>query len=147
MRGAQLMIDIGPGMEPFAGDQRQIVQQLGRVVGRAGVEVVQFRDAPLRGAGTGPVWTWTDYEPPAEGVPVIALSDIGIGGPRDRIDAATAAEWIDFASLMRRRGSPALVLVPYPAARWPRDVAVALRLVEWNADSGVQAVPRSRRGS
>jgi hypothetical protein len=148
-RGVQVLVDIGAGMEPFVADQSQVVAQLRRIVGRDRTEVLQFRNAPLRGAGKGPVWTWSGYPAPEPGVPVVALTDLGLGGPPLEPGTAMRAEWAELAALLEWRGSPLLALVPYPPERWTRDLGAGMRLIEWNEGTGVQGMgtARRRRGS
>jgi hypothetical protein len=90
------------------------------LVGRSAVEPVSFRDAPTRGALPEGRRRWQDYVPPAAGTPVLAITDLGIGGPPTHPARARAGEWADFAAQLDRRESALVALVPYPRSRWPR---------------------------
>ena len=119
VRGIQLLVDTGKGMEPFARDQQELTDELRRVVGKSRVAEFRFRDCPLRGAGDGPVWTWKSYHPPSPGTPVVVLTDLGIGGPRFLPERSRPREWRALAERLARRNSPLVAFVPYPASRWP----------------------------
>lgn len=137
--GAQLLVDIGEAMEPYAADRWDVQAELERVVGATCLQTLQFRDAPVRGAGAGPVWTWPErYEPPEPGVPVLVLTDLGIGGIRASSAPSQEREWLELAGILRRRGSRLIVLVPYPATRWPVRLARELTVVEWDRTTTVR---------
>jgi hypothetical protein len=149
MRGVQVLVDIGAGMEPFTSDEWQVVRQLRRIIGQDRTAVLQFRGSPLLGAGRGAIWTWDSYQPPEPGVPVVALTDLGLGGPPEDPGTPGREAWIELAELLQRRGSALLALVPYPPVRWPRGLESVMRIVEWSAGTGVQSVSttRARHGS
>ncbi len=130
----QVLIDLGESMEPFGRDQRELVNDMVNAIGREVVSGLSFFDAPLRGAGTGPVSSWGAYAPPPRGAPVLALTDLGVGGPPIRRERAMPDEWLDLARLLRTRGSRLVALVPYPRQRWPLGLEREMRLVTW--DSG-----------
>jgi hypothetical protein len=131
-RGAQVLVDIGYGMLPFAADERQLLASLRVVLGFERVQVLHFEGLPTRGAGTGSRATWRAYEPPARGKPVIVVSDLGTAPPRLEDDSATSEEWLAFAETIRRAGCPLVAFVPYPRRRLPLAVVRAFRVVEWD---------------
>jgi hypothetical protein len=139
-RGVQLLVDTGLGMEPFARDQQELAIELRRVVGRSGVTELHFRNCPTRGAGTGPLWTWRDYRPPAPGTPVLVLTDLGIGGPRISLQRSQAWEWRALATLLARRASPLVAFVPYPASRFPSGLAKSMTIVPWDRTTTISTV-------
>src|SRR5262249_53531347 len=46
VRGVQLLVDTGLGMEPFARDQQELASELRRVVGGSRVTELRFRNTP-----------------------------------------------------------------------------------------------------
>lgn len=136
-RGVQVLVDLGDGMEPFARDQSELLEEIRRVVGDSRVQVLQFRDSPTRGAGSGPIWTWKPYVPPEPGSPVLALTDLGIGGPAIHPRRSRPNEWAALASRLRRRSCPLVAFVPYGPERWPRRLARMVTIVEWDRSATV----------
>jgi len=132
VRGVQVLLDHGWGMDPFARDQAELLADIRSVVGRSAVEPVSFRDAPTRGALPEGRRRWQDYVPPAAGTPVLAITDLGIGGPPVHPARARAGEWADFAAQLDRRESALVALVPYPRSRWPRWVGRTLTAIPWD---------------
>lgn len=130
--GVQVLSDEGDGMAPFAKDQEDLIQGVRDLVGDDITSVVSFADAPLRGAGDGPVWTWTTYRPPPPGSRVLVLSHLGIGGPWPDPGRARRQEWTDFAELVGRAACRAIVLVPYPLARVPGWAFPLFPVLSWD---------------
>jgi hypothetical protein len=130
--GVQILVDGGDGMAPFAADQDHVVRQVRDLVGAERTEVRYFANAPLRGVGYGPVWTWTDYRPPAPGTPVLVLSDIGLGGWWLDPARAERSEWEEFARVIVGHGCELIALVPYPAARWPAWLTRRFAVATWD---------------
>lgn len=139
--GVQTLVDIGEAMDPFAEDRRAIVDELDRIVGRPRIRVLRFRDVPDE-AGPGPLGTWRTYEPPAPGVPVLVVGDLGIGGAPGRRRSADA--WLALEGRLRRRGSDLVALVPYPRDRWPPRFRRRLGIVRWDRSTDVREVQRVR---
>jgi len=126
--GLQLLIDRGDAMTLFARDAVWLERQVVRIIGAERVQPLRFSDLPQRGAGRVRE-EWTRYTPPAAGVPVLVLSDFGIGA--SPLGASTA-EWLEFARLLREARCPAIGIVPYPPQRWPAALAQAMTLVQWD---------------
>ena len=114
-RGAQVLVDVGEGMEPFVDDAWDLVERIERIAGEANVSTHAFWDAPLRGLAPD----LDAYEPPSPLTPVLAVTDAGIGGPSPRIERSRAAEWLALAERLAERGSPLILIVPYRRDRWP----------------------------
>ena len=140
VRGVQLLVDTGLGMEPFARDQQELTSELRRVIGRSRVTELRFRNIPTRGAGSGPVWTWASYLPPAPGTPVLVLTDLGIGGPRVSPQRSQAWEWRTLAECLARRGSSLIAFVPYPSSRFPPGLARSMTIVPWDRTTTISTV-------
>jgi hypothetical protein len=127
-RGAQILVDVGDAMEPFAHDTWDLVSQVERLVGAGNLSTLTFWDAPLRGIGP----KLERYVPPHPGRPVLVLSDVGIGGQPLRLERSQPGEWLRLRALLHTRGSPLIVFVPYRQARWPLALRQRLVLVEWD---------------
>jgi hypothetical protein len=128
--GVQVLVDQGDGMVPFARDQVHLVHQIREVAGADRVEVRYFADAPQRGAGDGPLWTWTEYRPPAPKTRIVLLSDLGIGGVLWSPSRSARTEWESFAELARWHRCDVVALVPYP--RWPAWASRLFTVVAWD---------------
>lgn len=138
--GVQLLIDVSPGMEPFAADQIALSERFAEAVGEAHIEEWLFADCPLRG-----VFGDTDSEvwrAPQPGVPVIAVSDLGLGAPPDHLARAGVREWLELADQLAARGSRLTVLSPWPRARVPAALAERIALVEWDRPTTAAQVRR-----
>ncbi|MER6712584.1 hypothetical protein [Streptomyces sp. NPDC000877] len=130
--GVQVLVDRGPGMQPFRRDQNELLDRVRAVVGPSLVEVGYFSGTPQRGTGPGARWTRTAYVPPESGRPVLLLSDLGLGGPPDDPQRGTRQEWEHFVGLVTRAGCGVVALSPYPPRRWPRWMTGLLPLVSWD---------------
>jgi hypothetical protein len=133
--GVQLLLDVGPGMEPFVGDLQDLAASVRAVVGRDAVETHRFTALPGR---FGPsLVARRPYAFPSAGTPVLAATDLGIGG----VGGASADDWAGFAVDVRRAtGHRLVVLVPYSRARWPAEVAREAQLLEWDRSTTPQTV-------
>ncbi len=138
-RGAQVLVDYGEGMEPFAGDQRALVELVRRLAGEALVEVQTIHESP---DPRDPVDPWT---PPPPGTPVLALTDLGLAGRIEQRTPDLVAAWRSAASTLARRGSSLTVLTPYPPARYPTPLASAICLVRWDRPTTTAQARRVRR--
>ena len=124
-RGAQVLVDYGEGMEPFAGDQRALVELVRRLAGQALVEVQTIHESP---DPRDPVDPWT---PPPPGTPC-ARADRSRPGRADR----TAHARPGCRLAVRRLDPGSAGLEPYrldlpthpPATprRWPAHMPGAL---------------------
>ncbi|GAA0597912.1 hypothetical protein [Streptomyces crystallinus] len=119
-RGAQLLLDHGPGMAPFREDGVWLRELVGSVAGRDRVEVLRFRGAPGRGVVRQDPLTLDPYRPPPPGTPVILFSDLGrmrppFAGP----GVASAQEWRDFVQAVTHSGCPVVCLTPYESTDYP----------------------------
>ena len=130
-RGAHVLVDIGEPMEPFAADQEQLVTVIRRVVGEDLVDVRSFRRTPANGCGSGPLWTWSPYQPPRTVLPLVLLTDLGIGGSTVSTDRASEQEWLRFFSTVPEE-LPIIVLNPYPPRRWPAALTDRAVILQWD---------------
>jgi hypothetical protein len=139
-RGVQVLVDVGEAMVPYARDRTQLVRQIGLVAGHSRVTVLRFSSTPLRGAGASGRPTWRRYAPPEPGTPVLALTDLGIGGHPVDTGRASAAAWLQLAGWLERRASRLIALVPYPPARWPTALRRAITILRWDRPTTVAEV-------
>lgn len=144
-RGVQVLIDLSPGMDPFRQDQQSLMETLGSIFSDDRLSVLSFAGCPDRGAGAGPRKEWTPWKPPPVGMPVLAVTDLGIGGPILDDDRAIPGEWIRFAGSVRAKGHPLLALVPYEALRWPPRLSRAMTLIHWSERTTAGEIRRAMR--
>jgi hypothetical protein len=133
-RGVQVLLDRSEAMELFSRDQAHLIERLETVMGRSRMEVLDFIGCPSRGASTGPrppLRHLPAYQPPAGNVPLLLVTDLGIGAS---IDSAGEEEWLQFVHEMHRRGHSLFALVPHPPERWPRRLLGhgRVRIVPWD---------------
>lgn len=153
-RGAQLLVDCAGAVAPLQFDVDAVTLRLQLLLGRDRLQTLYFAGCPLRGAGPGARGDWhPHWEPPAPGVPVIVISDLGVPWPADLRDWAPPAQWLHFAHAARDAGCPVSVLLPYPLRRVDRRLARALPIVPWSERLDAarvrrilrDALPRHRR--
>ena len=135
-RGAQILLDQGTGMTPFRNDRRQLIEALDQILGDQHFAVRGFVGCPSRGLlprrpPSGSPLSLDPWKPPPTGTPIVAVTDLGIGGSMFDSERATVGEWVDFARLAAAAGFALIGLVPYEAARWPPRVARTMTLLHW----------------
>ena len=126
--GLYCYLDTGDGMGPFAADQKELIDDLQKVVGKDLLSVRRFRGSPLQTDSPGT----KAVEPPPAGYPVLLLTDLGIGRPRYSTDPASVSEWMKFATILKHSGNQVVALVPYPRARWPLDLRRVMKILFWD---------------
>jgi hypothetical protein len=149
--GVQLLVDHGPSMGPYLRDLRLLTAALRQVAGADGVRVLATDGDPatvlplaLTSDEEDEDWEERPYEPPGGGRPVLVASDLGIAGAAAGSVAGPAA-WLRLADRAREAGSPLVVLVPYPPARWPAWAAGRLTLVRWDRPTDAGQARRAAR--
>jgi hypothetical protein len=140
VQGVQVLLDVGEGMLPYRRDQYSLAKRIAAIVGVYRTTVLRFSESPLRGAGTGGRRAWADYVLPEPQMPVLALTDLGIGGPPDRLVGDLVRDWLALAAQLDSRGSRLIVLVPYPPRRWPTQLARHLKVLHWDRPTTVADV-------
>lgn len=144
-RGVQLLVDRGPGMVPFHADQAAFIDAIDDVLSDDRLEVLHFAGCPSRGVGPGPRSDWTDWSAPPPGTPVLAVTDVGLGGSPLDPDCSTPDEWLRFAHHVRDEGCALFALVPWEASRWPPALTRAMTLLHWSERTTVGEVRRAVR--
>jgi hypothetical protein len=140
--GLQVLIDQGPGMQPWQRDVDQLLALLARLLGEARLQVLGFDDEPLRGCwqpGTDETMRWPA---PPPGAAVLMVSDLGITRPPGAVLQPVARRWQGFARAAAQAGAAVRVLVPHAPARWPADLPAPLRPLWWDRHTTVAAVRR-----
>ncbi len=142
-RGAQVLIDAGPGLLPYIRDQIFLIEQLRPIVGAGQVDVWTFTGTPLKQAISYSKPITNHYVPPSPGTPVLLLTDFGIAVPPFEDEMASIDEWILFVQYMRDTGCPLLALTPYNAKRWPKELKDKIKIVQWDRGTTVLTLLRS----
>jgi hypothetical protein len=124
-------------MAQYSRDCEDLAERIRAVVGQTRVDVTRFRTHPQRELTSLP-WKTQPVIPPLDGRPVLAVTDLGIA-PLEDPDEDVGASWRSFFDEHRAVSCPVRVLVPYPAARWPRW-ANDLTLVEWDRATTINTV-------
>jgi hypothetical protein len=143
-RGVELLIDRGPGIDPFRGDVEWLVRNLDDILSDDQLEVSSFAGCPLRGVGSGARQTWVPWTSTRPGTPLVVVTDLGIGGLATDRDRASAGEWLRFAHRVRDSGRELIALVPYEAGRWPPLLSRAMSIIHWSERASVGSVRRAR---
>jgi hypothetical protein len=126
---AQVLLDTGPSMAPFADDQVALLEDLRRLV--PFLEELVFETTPRKGAGPADAWPLPAYRPPAPGTPVLVVSDLGAArGAGTR--RAPESDWLEFSARVRRARCPLVALVPFPVSRVPPALRRGMAVVPWD---------------
>ena len=139
-RGGQILVDMGTAMDPFARDRYALAELIRSVTGRDRTPVVLFGGAPR--AARADDDAWDPYLPPEPRTPVIALTNLCIGGPSGTAREGSPMSWLRVADDLRRRGSPLLAIVPYPPARWPTMLRGRMTILRWDRQTTLAEVRR-----
>jgi hypothetical protein len=144
-RGVQLLVDVGQGMDPYAQDRSLLVSYVRGIVPSDQISVLYFIGCPGRGCGPGPRKEWSRWHRPSLGTPVVALTDLGIGGSIFDPERGQTNEWLDFALQLKGLGNPLAALVPYSADRWPIPLTKVMLLLHWSERASARQVTHARR--
>jgi hypothetical protein len=131
--GAQVLVDRSSAMMVFFADQSAVASEIEAVAGRD-------RTALLRCDGVPPVLVaglrstnWSPYAPPAPGVPVLILSDLGLTRGADPLMGSIEAPWEVFLRTLEERGSPVIALVPDEPDSYAPLLRRRVQLLKWDA--------------
>ena len=144
-RGAQVLVDRGMGMAPYRADQKHLVEMLDDVLADDRLEILDFVGCPNRALSNRSAPGPAPWSPPAADVPVVVLTDLGIGGDLVDQGRASVGEWLQFAQSVRRSGHELLAFVPYEASRWPPSLAHAMTPIHWSERTTAAEVRHARR--
>ena len=140
MKGVQLLLDKTPGMAPFMSDQAALAALFDDCVGGEALERLHFFDSPLRGVVIG--GKKAAYRPPQPGVPVVAVTDLGLGAPESHFNRAAPGEWLSLVQLLAARDSTLTILLPWPAAAADPGLQRCTAIVEWDRSTSATLVRR-----
>jgi len=137
-RGAWLLLDRSPAMAPFFEDVSDLAARIERVVGRDATRIQQFTVRPDR-AWDAAHFNEYALEVPPPGTPLVALTDLGL--------RSSVVGWRPLLLRLAARGSRAIAIVPYPAARAPLELRGLATVVPWDRTTNVRAVKPRRRST
>ena len=128
VRGATVVVDVGPAMLPYLEDVARFVAEAGQVVGESRLAVGWVQDGATHDGG--PV----SLEPER---PVLVVSTLGAVSPPAALPGAQA-RWLAIADAALAAGADVTALVPHRAHRWPSALRRVARFVAWDdlADVG-----------
>lgn len=129
-KGVQVLVDHSSGMVPFRRDAAWLVREIVRLVGEPNSPVLRFRGLPSRGVADPRSKKRGAYASPPRAVPVILITDFGIGLDDLDTERATASEWTDFLHGLRRTNDMVLAFVPYPRERCPERMTRLATIIE-----------------
>jgi hypothetical protein len=131
-KGVQVLVDHSNGMVPFRRDAAWLTREILRVVGEENTFTLRFRGLPSRGIADARSKTRGPYLPPPPAVPVVLISDVGIGLDDLDTNRATAKEWTEFLRNLRRTNALVVLFVPYPRDRCPEQIARLVTVIEFD---------------
>jgi len=134
-----VLVDRGAGMTPFARDAADLLERIRAVASRDRTVTRPFWRTPKRTRMSSTAES--ELIVPARGTAVVALTDLGIA---PAAPTGVAAEWIEYAQLLRASGSSLVIFVPYPPERWP-ELTVELPLVSWDRPTTLATVLAAAR--
>jgi hypothetical protein len=137
-KGGDVLIDSGPGMQPFTHDSQALARLLQRTMPADSIRILYFEGTPEK-AGPRGRRTWIPYMPPTS-KPVLLVTDLG-QSRRLVPGGAGPQEWLEFAALLRGAGCRPLVLTPYGS--WlPDELRTAFPVAEWDRSTTAGTVRR-----
>jgi hypothetical protein len=129
--GAYCWVDQSQSMQPYAGDQAQIVGVLRDTVGLQRLSVRRTRGTPSRDSGLVPR------------LPHLLVSDLGIRYVDGELPPDPPQRWAEWAWwLDRELDARVIAFVPAPPERYPAFLREKCHLVEWDRLTDVQAIRR-----
>jgi hypothetical protein len=130
-----LLLDEGPGMEPFAADQLALATALRKVAGSDRVQTLCFTGSIADGL-RDPLTDSAATLRPGPTDALVVTSDVGIARQYP------AARLEDFAGLARQ-GRKVVILNPFPPQRWPPAQAGGPVLLHWHEGLRIGEVRRA----
>lgn len=128
-RGVQVLRDVGDAMAPYLSDQDHLLQQIRGLLGESEVQELKTIGA------NGRFWDadgYVDYEPPADGRPILVFTDAGIGRSPKSEETSTRAEWAALLRRLAQSGSPIVLYLPYRPNRWPQSLQGVADITVWD---------------
>jgi hypothetical protein len=132
--GVHIVFDRRPAMTPYYADQDTMLEIVRSVVGGSRTTFSYFRRAPDEIFAPGELF-------PKPGVPILLLSDLGIGQSPDRYRLPQYS-WNAFFLKLRKMACPTVAFVPHAPDRWPPDFRRRIVIVQWDRSTTPSAVRR-----
>ena len=119
--GVAVLVDRSDNMQPFFGDQDQLVQWLTRIVGPSRIHVSTFWDSPFLGCRNLNGQFVSRFHLPPPKRPILLLSDLGLGFgfASAEADPFWAHQLFQAAE---SNGNRVVLLTPYPESSRPEWV-------------------------
>lgn len=136
----QILVDKSEGMFPFLRDQGWLTNEISKVAGKENVQILNFRNSPLSGVGTGALRNWKPYASPTKGTLVVILSGFGISEPPFSSNWVDYEEWFEIIRRIQNAECSAIAFVPFAPERWPREIQRIIKLLPWNRTTTVSEV-------
>lgn len=133
-----LLLDEGPGMDPFAADQLALAAALRKVAGSERVLAYCFTESIADGL-RDPLGEGNATLRPGPDDTLVVVSDLGIAR---QYPAARMSELAQFATSGRRL----VILNPFPPERWPAITPGGPVMLHWHEALRVGDVRRARSG-
>jgi hypothetical protein len=145
-RGLQLMLDGGPGMDPYRTDVRQLAARLADLMPADLLREYWYVDDPsgphgVTGAGE---LVGRRYALPPTGTPILVVTAFGRRGPSVPFAKSVLASWRRLVASARRAGNPLTFLSPTPDDIAPGRLGPA-PVLGWSPATSVRTVLRAVR--
>jgi uncharacterized protein with von Willebrand factor type A (vWA) domain len=133
-----LLLDEGPGMDPFAADQLALAEALRKVAGTDKVLTYCFTESIADGLRE-PLGEAGATLRPGSADALVVLTELGIAR---QYPAARLAELTQLAAQNRKL----VILTPFPPERWPAMEPGGLVVLHWHEGLRIGDVRRARSG-
>jgi len=130
--GCQVLIDIGPGMEPFSLDRLHLVKAIKDIIGDEQIDIQYFKGSPLSGVKKEDAIGYTSYSTPVSGTSVIAITDLCIADVSYNLFMTSPDDWLQLNKILETSGCPLMIYAPYPPSRWPKKLFGTLPIIQWD---------------
>jgi hypothetical protein len=144
-RGVILLLDRSDSMQPFWHDEKELLNQLQRLLGPRKVltwwvEVDRWSSIEFQ-------IRWHSPPPqqfPRE-TPLLVVSDFGCRGEPSGDGSLELTPWLPVLDLARSNNCPVTALIPAPEAFWPEMLKQLIPFIfTWDHHTSIQTVRRSR---
>ncbi|MEW8411370.1 MAG: hypothetical protein AB2728_21110 [Candidatus Thiodiazotropha sp.] len=127
--GVQLLLDRSQSMLPYAQDLVTLETNLKKLAGSSRFMRHNFKGAPRTTPGDGKL-----RHPPKiiNNVPILLVTDFGIGAPLLSRDRAGPGEWLAFAKLAGKKNCPVVALIPHKLRYWPEMARMNFLCIHWD---------------
>lgn len=127
--GVQLLLDRSESMLPYAEDLRDLDAQLKKLVGGSRFTSSSFKGTPL----TAPRYRKVRQRPKLRSnLPILLVTDFGIGASLLSRDRARLGEWLEFAQHAARKNCPVVALIPHKPGCWPDFARANYLCIHWD---------------